>query len=292
MIYTLKNGNFLCEVDSLGAQLVSFKDKEDIEYIWQRKTPFWQKCSPVLFPIVGRPLNNVITVDGKDYPMELHGFTTKYDFLVAEQTDKMLSLYISDSEKTKISYPYSFKLFVNFYLDDNGVKTEFVVKNTDDKEIFFGIGGHPGINCPLVAGEKFEDYFIEFDEEYQLNTLVCNEEVMIMPSTEKIPIMGKILSLERNLFSKDAVIIENPPFNKLKVCSRKSGKGIEFLFENFTSFAIWSQYPEESTFICLEPWNSMGKRADEGTDLKLKKDIVRLKKDGLFSCSYTINPIK
>ncbi len=293
MIYKLKNSKFSCEIDSVGAQLISLKDSENIEYIWQRMAPFWQNCTPVLFPVVGRPLNEVITVDGKDYPMELHGFTTKYDFALAKQTDNMLSLYISDNEETKISYPYSFKLFVNFYLDDTGVKTEMVVKNTDEKDIFFGIGGHPGITCPLVTGEKFEDYFIEFDQEYQLHTLICNEEVMIIPtSSEKIPTVGKILPLERKLFSKDAMIIENPPFDRLKVCSRKSGKGVEFLFENFTAFAMWSQYPEESPFICLEPWNGMGKRAGEGTELKLKKDIIRLEKDDSFICSYTINPLQ
>lgn len=28
----------------------------------------------------------------------------------------------------------------------------------------FLIGGHPGFNCPMFAGEKYSDYWIEFEK--------------------------------------------------------------------------------------------------------------------------------
>ena len=29
----------------------------------------------------------------------------------------------------------------------------------------FFIGGHPGFNCPLLDGETYEDYYLEFEKE-------------------------------------------------------------------------------------------------------------------------------
>ena len=37
------------------------------------------------------------------------------------------------------------------------------VKNIDNKEIFFNLGGHPGFNLPIYEGEKFEVYHRLYD---------------------------------------------------------------------------------------------------------------------------------
>ena len=80
MIVTIQSGNVSAQIDSFGGQLLSF-EKDGKEYIWQRNPAYWNSCAPILFPVVGRLRNKVLSVKGRDYPMTMHGF-------VRERQDK------------------------------------------------------------------------------------------------------------------------------------------------------------------------------------------------------------
>ena len=58
MLVTIFDTNGSAVIDSIGAQLISYKDSTGKEYIWQRDPKFWNRCSPLLFPIVGNCRNN------------------------------------------------------------------------------------------------------------------------------------------------------------------------------------------------------------------------------------------
>lgn len=291
MIVTLKNDKFTAQIDTFGAQLISLKG--ETEYIWQRTAPFWDNCAPILFPVVGRALNEVITVDGKDYPMMIHGFASKMEFEVLTQKDEEAKFVLKSNNETLTMYPFEFELIVTFVLDEKGIDTKMCVKNTDNKLMYFGIGGHPGISCPMFEGDKFEDYTLVFDKEYDITAIGADENIFIAPATaHKLELNGNKFPLYRELFNDDAIVIEEAPFNSLKVLN-KQNKGVEFSFENFKSFAMWTQaLPDKAPFVCLEPWNSMGKRVGEGSNLKDKKDIVSLEPTKCFECSYKISPIE
>ena len=53
MLVTIFDSNGSAVIDSIGAQLISYKDSTGKETIWQRDPKFWNRCSPLLFPIVG-----------------------------------------------------------------------------------------------------------------------------------------------------------------------------------------------------------------------------------------------
>lgn len=292
MIVTLENGKFTAQIDSLGAQLISLKDKSGTEYIWQRKEPYWTDCAPILFPVVGRPLDGVITVDGKDYPMDLHGFARENELGILSQQDDKVEFSLKSNNETLKFYPYEFQLIVTFTLDDAGVNTEMKIINTDKKEIYFGIGGHPGICWPIFEGDNPEDYALEFEEDYEVTAITCDENTVILPdSGYKIKFENGKFPIKRELFDRDAIVIERAPFNKFNYVN-KNGKGVRFEFENFKSFAMWSEAaPSEAPFVCFEPWNSMGKRKGENSNLKDKKDILNLAEGKEFVCSYKICPI-
>lgn len=291
MIVTLKNDKFVSEIDSFGAQLISLKDNAGTEYIWQRKAPYWEDCAPILFPIVGRPVNGVITVDGKDYEMDLHGFAQHMDFDVVSQTESVVVFAIKTSDESLKKYPYYFELYVTYTLDDEGIDTQMKIINADKKEILFGIGGHPGISCPLFEGDSFEDYIVDFGKDAGITAVTCDDECFIVSdSSYKLELDNGKLPVKRDLFVHDAIIIERAPFNKLNFVN-KENKGIRFEFENFKSFAMWTMWPDEAPFICFEPWNSMGKRTGENSNLKDKMDIIKLSEGKDFVCSYKICPL-
>lgn len=292
MIITLKNDKFSTQVDTFGAQLISFKDCET-EYIWQRKAPYWSQCAPILFPIVGRAVNGTITVEGKDYPMTIHGFASQSEFVVAEQTDEKVELLLESSDETRKVYPYEFVLTVTVSLDSEGVKTEMKVENTDSKNILFGIGGHPGICWPMFEGDECEDYIFEFDNEYELVSLGGADDLYLAPEKSyRLDMVKNTFPLSRKMFKYDTITIDDVPFNSLKFVNKK-GAGIRFDFENFNTFACWSEpAPVEAPFLCLEPWMSMGRRTGDDTRLESKKDIVSLGAGKEYICSYKISPVK
>ncbi len=55
MNYEIKNEFIKVKIDSFGAQLNSLKKVDkNLEYIWQADAKYWNRHSPILFPIVGR----------------------------------------------------------------------------------------------------------------------------------------------------------------------------------------------------------------------------------------------
>ena len=54
MLISIKNENVSAAVETLGAELVSFKSTDDFEHIWQGDPKYWGGHAPVLFPIVER----------------------------------------------------------------------------------------------------------------------------------------------------------------------------------------------------------------------------------------------
>lgn len=82
MLVTIFDSNGSAVIDSIGAQLISYKDSTGKETIWQRDPKFWNRCSPLLFPIVGNCRNNKTIIEGKTYCIEKHGFCRDVDFQV------------------------------------------------------------------------------------------------------------------------------------------------------------------------------------------------------------------
>ena len=74
MLYTLENQNFICLIESVGAEVRSLKKKETKEeYIWQINNTIWGSSAPVLFPSIGNIKSNKITYRVEEFAMPKHG---------------------------------------------------------------------------------------------------------------------------------------------------------------------------------------------------------------------------
>ena len=99
-------------------------------YIWQRDPKFWNRCSPLLFPIVGNCRNNKTIIEGETCCIEKHGFCRDVDFQVTRQSDTMVTFEIHDTEETKAIYPYSFRLSLTYVIENGMLSMEYCVANT------------------------------------------------------------------------------------------------------------------------------------------------------------------
>lgn len=52
-MFELKNENLTVQFSELGGQIISIKDTDGVEYLWQGDPTYWSGQAPVLFPICG-----------------------------------------------------------------------------------------------------------------------------------------------------------------------------------------------------------------------------------------------
>ncbi len=292
MMKTIELGNLSAKINIIGGEIKSLT-KNGVEYIWQGDPQFWESSTPVLFPVVGRLRNKVLTVDGVDYPMPMHGFVRTTELKVIEHTENSITFCLEDNAETKKMYPWSFRYEAKYTLTETGLINEFKVVNTDDKEMIFGLGGHPGFKAPIFDGEKFEDYQLVFEKEEELwSNHVSEEESICAEKKDLILSEGNTIPLKRSLFNNDAMIFEDIKSNWVNLVHKDTKKGLHFDYTGFPVLAIWTrEEPFDAPYVCLEPWFGMGFRDNEGSDINEKYGMQRLAPGKEFVASFTMDII-
>ena len=153
MIYSISNKKLYVEIETEGAQLKSIKSQNSkIEYLWQGDPDVWRGRAYNLFPFVGRRTDGKYTVHGKEYEMPMHGFARNMEFVVSYYTQTMIKFTICATDETYKWYPFKFIFEVTYSLEGNCLSYYYNVMNIDEKKMYFGLGGHPGINVPFNGG--------------------------------------------------------------------------------------------------------------------------------------------
>lgn len=270
MIVTLKNNAFTAQIDSMGAQLISLRDKDGKEYIWQRDPAYWQNCSPLLFPTVGNCRDGKTVIEGEVYEIPKHGFCKVTDFAVEQPAEDIAVFSIRDSEETKKMYPYAFRLSLTYTLKEDGLHMDYLVENLDSRSIHYELGAHPGFNCPLCEGERFEDYVLEFEKEETADSMVYDAGHLQFDVNHRKPMLNhsRILPLSHGLFVDDAIFFDKIVSRKVTLKNPVTGKGVEVDYRDFETVAFWTAMPSKGPFLCVEPWNGSAIRSDEDDELK------------------------
>src|SRR3954462_6117597 len=110
-MYGIENDHLRIQVNSRGAELYSiYSKKAGLEYLWNGDAAYWNKRSPVLFPIVGALKNNTYYYANKAYKLPRNGFAREMDFELAHQTRDSLTFTLKSNEATLVNYPFEFRL--------------------------------------------------------------------------------------------------------------------------------------------------------------------------------------
>ena len=282
MLHTLKNDVLKIAVAERGAELKSITAlKDGTEYLFDSDPTWWKYSSPVLFPIVGKVNGGKYRVDGKDFELGQHGFARTSDFWLVDATYHTLIFAIESNAATLKVYPYKFRLEISFELIGNEVKVLWKVANVDDKVIYFSIGAHPALSCPLAFGEKFEDCYLKFNrpEKSARLPLAANGSL----THKRIPTLeGTELALNYELFKGDALVFDDLKSDEVTVCSRKSSKSITIRAKNFPYWGFWTPAQGGAPFICIEPWHGHADYEDFKGELKDKEGIIKLEIGATF----------
>ena len=288
MIYSIENKILKATVDTSGAQLQSIYSKAtETEYLWQGDPAYWAGRAYNLFPTIGRMYKNTYTYDGNEYSLRCHGIARYRAFQLTDRTATKLTFRLTEDEDSLKEYPFKFEFFIRYELKEATLEISFIVKNTDEKELIFALGGHPGFNVPFGNG-AFEDYYLEFSEKTKVLFHTLSEskfrtgEKLPLPLTE-----GVRLPLRHELFDNDAAILGNT-CREISLKSKADPRYITVKYPDFRYLGVWHTPETDAPFVCIEPWSALPATDGVITDLSAKEDMTRLAPGKTYKTLWSI----
>ncbi|MBM7833917.1 aldose 1-epimerase family protein [Clostridium sardiniense] len=288
MLYTLENESTKITASTYGGELHNLiSKKNEIEFLWNGDPKHWKYHSPILFPIVGKVNNGEYRACGATYNLPQHGLARVSDFEMIDQTKDSITFELKYSNDTLKVYPYKFSLKIKYTLIESGVKVTYIVKNLDDKIIYFSIGAHPAFLCPIEENETMNDYYFEFNHKETADTMLLTKDGYFNHERKDYLDDENIIPLSKELFAGDALVFDNLKSNKISLKSKNHGKSLTMDFEGFPFMGLWSK-AEGAPFVCIEPWYGHADYSDFTGELKDKAGIEKLDVNDTFQCSYTL----
>lgn len=280
MTTILSNKLLSAKINSKGAELFSFQNNSNREYIWNGNPDFWGNHSPVLFPIVGTLKNNSYRFNDTTYQLARHGFARDFEFKILFQSTSEVVFSLQSNEKTKLVYPFNFELQISYSLKENELEIGYKISNNDKSIMPFSIGGHPAFALPL----DFENYTLVFEKEENLLSYPLEDD-LLSDKSFIIPMNDKRLPLTYSLFEKDALIFKQLNSNCISI--EENGIPIvHFKYNDFPNFGIWTK--NKAPFICLEPWLGYSDTINTTGNILEKEGIQLLHAKEIFDCSFSI----
>lgn len=287
MRYKIENEYLKVTLDSIGAELKSILDAQNIEYLWQGNPKYWKGQAPNLFPYIGRLTEGKYTFAGKTYEMSNHGFAKLTEFQVEEQSEERIVFKMEESEETLKQYPFAFELRIIYTLEGNKILTEYRVINKKEDSMYFGIGGHPAFNVPLEEGE-FQEYYLEFAEKNEAKRiefsptcyLTGNRPIYDMEDGVRIP-------MTHDMFDEDAIVLVDM-CREVTLKSETSKHSVQVGYPDMKFIGFWHMPLTDAPYVCIEPWSTLPSRQSVIEELDKQPDIVALEGLGTYSNKWWI----
>jgi galactose mutarotase-like enzyme len=285
-LHKIGNDRLAVAVDSHGAELASIKTADGAEWLWQGDPKWWTGRAPILFPIVGRSPNGILTIGGKPIKMDTHGFARASEFSVAEQKSDVLRLRLTDSDATRALYPFPFTLDLVFELDGGTLIVRAEVSNTGNARMPYSLGFHPAFQWPLPGGEG-KKHWVTLAEKEEPPTRRLGEGLMLAREYQPtVFAAGRYAPADAD-FANDAVIIDSARSRSLTF-GVDGGPLLEAGFADFPAFGLWQK--PGAPYLCIEPWQGLTPFVGGSDAIEERPGGVWLEPGAMRGFTMTITP--
>lgn len=289
MEFIIKNAFYEATVSSTGAELISLKNADGRELLWQNTLgEGWNNHAPILFPFCGRLKDKEFIKNGKAYPMKIHGFANVSEFAVSEKSEGRIALTLTSSKETRAIYPYDFSLSAIYELTGDTLTFTAKVENTGSEVLPFVFGWHPGFFLPTEDGQDINDYAVKFSERNELSRAVFTSDLTVPGRFEPYPIENSEYKLcEDEIYARDTMVFRDTGSE-----ATLYAKGHPFALnmtwsENLPVLCIWKMPRNDAKYICLEPWTHSTARGERSNDIDVRP-MIRLGSGESESFKYTL----
>lgn len=279
MVHFIENEHMKIGVKEYGCELTSVYSKDSsYEYLWQGDESIWYGQSPILFPIVGRLINDEYSLDGTKYTMPKHGFARKMNWTLLNKDENSMSFILSETADTLSIYPYYFDLIVTYTLDGNKLTVNHCVVNKNDFDMYFSLGAHPGFNCDI--GD-----ILEFDMPETLNTEKIDLiNSLRLPETYPVLNNSREIIITEDIFNEDALILHNITSENITLRHADGRFTVRFNMGKPPYLGIWAK--PGAPYVCIEPWFGVNDSTEKKNDFSEKDAINKLPAEEIFNFTW------
>ncbi|OSZ69599.1 aldose epimerase [Sphingomonas sp. IBVSS2] len=241
-------------INPLGAELWSLRDAGGRALMTDADPAFWSGRAPLLFPIIGRLMDDRYRLDGKEYALPQHGFARRQTFALIDQAPDRAVLRLIDNAETRAVYPFAFALDAAFSLRGATLAMDVTVTNTGDVAMPASFGFHPAFAWPLPYGAAKAAHRITFaeDEPGQLAAIVKGG--WMDADGWESPVEGRVLALHDALFERDA-LVWNPVRSQSLAYGAEGGPQLVCDFPDTPALGLWMK--PGARYLCIEPWHGI-----------------------------------
>lgn len=276
MIHYIENEKLRVGVKEYGCELTSVYDKiSRYEYIWQGDEKIWYGQSPILFPIVGRLIEDKYSYNGTEYTMPKHGFARKTEWSLLNKDADSMAFILSESEETLKIYPFEFDLIVTYTLDNNELKVSHTVVNKNDYTMYFSLGAHPGFNCSIGDVLTFEQ-----NETLQTEKIDLVNSLRL-PETYPVLENEKDIIITEDIFKEDALILNSVKSEHIFLNHADKKHTVKFNLGSAPYLGIWAK--PGAPYVCIEPWFGVNDSFEKKNDISEKDAINSLSPNDIFT---------
>jgi galactose mutarotase-like enzyme len=267
---SLSSGDLTAEVNPLGAQLSTLRDRNGRDLLWNGDPAVWNGRAPLLFPIVGSLAGGCYRLDSKVYSLPRHGFARGRMFEVLESTPATAAFRLTADEASLAVYPFDFELELRFALDGPTLSVTAFVRNRGKVVMPASFGFHPALRWPLPFGRERSSHFIEFARDEPAPFRRLNTDGLLTPERHPTPISHRRLALTDALFQDDVVIFDQVQSRSVTY-GADGGSRLQISYPDAPYLGVWTK--PQAQFICIEPWHGVSDVVGFAGDFRAKTGV-------------------
>jgi galactose mutarotase-like enzyme len=266
----LRSSELTAEIDALGAQLSSLRDRAARDLLWDGNPAVWSGRAPLLFPIVGVLVNGSYRCGAETFELPRHGFARGRRFSIGEVTPSTAEFKLNADEASFRVYPFRFELAVRFELVGPTLTLTTSIRNKGDTDMPASFGYHPGFRWPLPFGQPRTSHFIEFESEETAPVRRIDSAGLLTLTRHPSPVSHRRLTLDDALFQDDVLIFDQVKSRSVLYGSA-DGPRLQVSFPDAPYLGIWTK--PGARFICIEPWHGITDRQGFSGDFREKEGV-------------------
>jgi galactose mutarotase-like enzyme len=271
-------------ISPLGAELRDLADARGTRLQWDGDPAIWAGRAPILFPIIGTLQGGRYRLEGRTYAMARHGIARHALFTTVSHAADRATLRLEADEQTRLAYPFTFRLDLDFIVDDATLTMTAMIANHDTRPMPASFGFHPALCWPLPYGQPRADHLIRFEHDEPAPIRRLDGDGLLSAVPQPTPVVGDTLVLRDALFFDDAMIFDGLRSRRLRY-GAATGPSLDVRFDGLATLGVWTK--PGADFICIEPWQGCSDPAGFGGELADKPGIVAIEPGG--SRSYTMS---
>ena len=290
---TIKNEALTVQIAELGAELQSIRSAAGREYLWHGDGRYWNRRSPVLFPIVGNVWQKRYTHNGTEYAMGQHGFARDMEFAVVRQSEAEVLFALESTPESLKLYPFDFRLEIGYALEGNLLRVSWHVVNTGTEEMPFQIGAHPAFIWDN-ADESRRGSFL-FDNAGPVSGTLLDEggcihlepQYFSQALEEAGEGEGRLRLTHDSFDAIDTLVLEHDQVHSVTLCDNQDRPIVRVRYAA-PVLGLWTPTGLKAPFVCIEPWYGRCDRARGNSELTTHDWTQHLQPAADFATDYTV----